>query len=166
VTGYDDLATFLAATLPALARRLRADPMPGETDDDQETWNEVQALRSTPGQLTALGTLVHRPTLTMQALATRLGVTPATATAVVRRLVAGGYVERRTDQTDWRVVCVAPTDKGRRLYYYYTELRRAAMHRRMMPLSVEQIAALQDAVPALQRLLEDPAPQTGEVFTD
>jgi DNA-binding MarR family transcriptional regulator len=52
-------------------------------------------------------------------LAEQAWSTPGTVTSVVGTLVRGGFVERRPDETDRRVVRLYITDEGRALISYY-----------------------------------------------
>ena len=53
---------------------------------------------------------------TMGELSNALGIPLSTATRLVNRLAAGGYVERRTDPSDRRIVRIALTAEGHTLY--------------------------------------------------
>src|ERR1700730_14043048 len=108
-----DLTTALLDITPKLLRRLRPDTPPDDKTSADPTWHEVVALRATPGQLTLLYTLVERGRCAMQELAEELAVAPSTATAMVKRLVAQGYIERSRDDGDWRTVWVKPTEAGK-----------------------------------------------------
>src|ERR1700686_5165587 len=100
------LATALIDIIPKLLRRLRADLPADDVSPADPAWREVVELRATPGQLTLLDTLVERGRCAMQELAEELAVAPSTATAMVKRLVAQGYIERSHDDEDWRTVWV------------------------------------------------------------
>ena len=54
--------------------------------------------------------------VTMGELSEALGTPLSTATRIADRLTEGGYVERLTDPADHRVVRIALTNKGERLY--------------------------------------------------
>ncbi len=149
-----DLTTALLDITPKLLRRLRPDT---PFDDDalaDSAWREVVELRATPGQLTLLYTLVERERCTMQELADELAVAPSTATAMVKRLVAQGYIERSRDDADWRTVWVRPTDAGKQAVDIYQQARLRSLQCRLKYLSNEERAAIQAALPALYRLIE------------
>src|SRR5215471_6465816 len=104
-----DLAEALLDVAPKLLRRLRADlPLDASSEAGQE-WRDVVELRATPGQLTLLSILVEHERCTMQELAEYLAVAPSTATAMVKRLLVQGYIERGHDNVNWRTVWVKPT---------------------------------------------------------
>ncbi len=99
-----DLAETLLDIAPKLLRRLRADlPLDASSEAGPE-WRNVVELHATPGQLTLLGILVEHERCTMQELAEHLAVAPSTVTAMVKRLLAQGYVERSHDDVNWRTV--------------------------------------------------------------
>src|SRR5579863_1780619 len=120
-----ELAAALLDIVPKLLRRIRADiPLSAEASDIDPGWREVASaklaervsiLRATPGQLSLLRTLVEHQRCTMQDLAEYLAVAPSTVTAMVKRLLSQGYIERSRDDTDWRTVWVTATSLGRQV---------------------------------------------------
>jgi len=72
----------------------------------------AQAARLTPAQLRVLQIAQGRGSTTPKALATQMGVSQATVTALVDKLVARGLVERRPSETDRRQVNVSVTPAG------------------------------------------------------
>lgn len=150
-----DLAETLLEIVPRLLRSLRADlPFNAETSDAGPGWREVVELRATPGQMTLLRTLVEHQRCTMQGLAERLAVAPSTVTAMVKRLLAQGYIERSRDDTDWRTVWVSATESGRLAVSVYQQARLATLQRRMEQLSDDERACILAALPALHHLIE------------
>lgn len=149
-----ELAGALIDITPKLLRRLRAD-MPAEgLSPADPAWREVVELRATPGQLTLLYTLVERERCSMQELAEELAVAPSTATAMVKRLLAQGYVERSRGDEDWRTVWVKSTEAGKHAVDVYQQARLRALHCRLAYLSDEERASIQAALPALYHLVE------------
>ncbi len=150
-----DLASALLDIAPRLLSRLHADlPLDtGETNDP--IWREVMELRATPGQLTLLRTLVEHRRCTMQELAEHLAVAPSTATAMVKRLVALGYVERSRDENDWRAVWVRATPAGERAYTVFHTARLNFLRQRLASLDDEERMHIQAALPALNHLTEE-----------
>jgi len=150
-----DLARALLEITPGLLRRLSADlPLDSEANSNCPGWREVVELRATPGQLTLLRVLADHERCTMQELAEHLAVAPSTATAMVKRLLAQGYIERNHDEGDWRTVWVRPTEAGRLAVSTFERARQASLQRRLAYLSVEERAQIQAALPALRHLVE------------
>jgi len=158
-----DLASALADITPRLLRRMNADVPLTEEDASQEQGADstidkglrvVSELRATPGQLSLLRVLVEHERCMMQEIAEYLAVTPSTATAIVKRLVASGYVERSRDDTDWRTVWIRATEQGREAFALYNAVQLAALKRRLEQLSEEEHANLLAALPALKHLVE------------
>lgn len=149
------LAAGLLEVLPRLLRRLRADlPQGPEGSDEEAVWQNLAELRAASGQVALLNILYRQGRATMQDIATQLTVTPATVTMMVKRMLAQGYVERRRDESDWRLVWVHLTEQGRRVTEYYQRERQASLQRRLAQLSDEERDQLQSALPALRRLIE------------
>src|SRR5436305_14922547 len=146
-----DVSIALLDIVPKLLRRIRAD-LPLETDSPD--WQDRSELRATPGQITLLGVLVEHERCMMQELAEHLAVAPSTVTAMVKRLLAQGYVERSRDDTDWRTVWVKPTEKGRSAVIVFDRARLASLQQRMERLSCDEQRALRVALPALYHLVE------------
>ncbi|OLB33632.1 MAG: hypothetical protein AUH05_17195 [Ktedonobacter sp. 13_2_20CM_53_11] len=146
-----DVSIALLDIVPKLLRRIRAD-LPLETDSPG--WQDVSELRATPGQITLLGVLIEHERCTMQELAEHLAVTPSTVTAMVKRLLAQGYVERIRDEADWRTVWVKPTEKGRSAVAVFDRASLASLQSRMKRLSQEEYCALHAALPALRHLIK------------
>jgi DNA-binding MarR family transcriptional regulator len=154
-TPQIDLASDLLEIIPELLRRLRAE-VPQETDAEHSSpeWQDIIELGTTNGQFKLLRILMKHERCTMQSLAAQLHVTPPTATAMVKRLLTQGYVERLRDEEDWRVVRVQATERGKRAVTLYDHIRHTSLQRRLALLSVEEIASLQLALPALRHLIE------------
>jgi DNA-binding MarR family transcriptional regulator len=150
-----DLAEALLDITPKLLRRLRADlPLDASSGADPE-WRDVVELRATPGQLTLLSILVEHERCTMQELAEYLAVAPSTATAMVKRLLTQGYVERRHDNVNWRAVWVTPTEPGRQAVYIYHQARLNSLRCLLDRLNEAEHASILAALPALQHLVEE-----------
>lgn len=79
-------------------------------------------LRITPAGLGVLRVLMADDGLKSSEVAVRGWSSPGTVTSVVNTLVREGYVERRTDAGDRRVVRLYLTDKGRRTCEDYYEV--------------------------------------------
>jgi DNA-binding MarR family transcriptional regulator len=150
-----DLAEALLDVAPKLLRRLRADlPLDASSEAGPE-WRDVVELRATPGQLTLLSILVEHERCTMQELAEYLAVAPSTATAMVKRLLVQGYIERGHDNVNWRTVWVKPTGSGRLAVEVFHQARLNSLKQLMNRLTEAERKSLQAALPALQHLIED-----------
>ena len=149
------LATALLDVVPKVFKRVNADvPLTSEPSDTGLDLRDVSELRATPGQLFLLQTLVEHERCTMKELADHLTVAPSTVTAMVKLLLAQGYVERERDDVDWRTVWVKPTERGCRVVTVYNHVRCCSMQRRLDQLSEEERNSLIAALPALRHLIE------------
>ncbi len=151
----EDIANELLDLLPILLQKLRA-KIPGEagSEPEEQEWRDIAELRTTSGQVRLLRILTRLQRCTMQELAEQLDVAPPTVTAMVKRLLAQGFVERLRDEQDWRVVWVLPTERGRRTVTLYDRHRRANLQRRLAQLNEEELAHLRSALPVLHRIIE------------
>jgi MarR family transcriptional regulator, organic hydroperoxide resistance regulator len=149
-----DLAETLLDIAPKLLRRLRADIPLDEISEVDPQWRNVAELRATPGQLTLLGILVEHERCTMQELAEHLAVAPSTTTAMVKRLLSQGYVERSHDELNWRTVWVNPTESGRKAVTVFHQARLSSLKSRLDRLTENERACILAALPALQHLVE------------
>lgn len=150
-----DLALALLDIAPRLLRRIQADAPPDDgSSDTSARWQEVSELRATPGQLSLLHVLVEHEQCMMQELAEQLAVAPSTVTAMVKRLLIQGYVERTRDEVDWRTVWVKPTERGRRAVTLFDQARLRSLQCRLKHLSDDERESIVAALPALRHLVE------------
>lgn len=150
-----DLAEAFLDIVPKLLRRLQADIPMDEASEVGPEWRNVVELRATPGQLTLVGILVEHERCTMQELAEYLAVAPSTTTAMVKRLLAQGYVERSHDEVNWRTVWVKPTESGRLAVSVFHQARLNSLKYRLDRLTKTERASILAALPALQHLVEE-----------
>ncbi len=149
------LALSVLELVPKLVSRLHADvPITNDTSEGENALRAVSELRATPGQLTLLRILVEHERCMMQELAEHLAVAPSTATAMVKRLLTQGYIERSRDDTDWRTVWVKPTEAGRQAVATYDHFRLEALQYRLAQLSEAERLSLIAALPALRHLID------------
>jgi DNA-binding MarR family transcriptional regulator len=152
----EDLAKAILDIVPKVGRRVHADiPLEGELLEIYPNLRAVSELRATPGQLTLLKILAEHGRCMMQGLAEHLAVTPSTATAMVKRLLAQGYVERSRDDVDWRAVWVSLTERGLQVITSYDRARLFYLRLRLERLSEDEHDNLIAALPALHHLIED-----------
>ena len=151
----EDIANELLDLLPILLQKLRAHlPREGGAGPEEQEWRDIAELRATTGQIRLLRILSRFQRCTMQELAEQLDVAPPTVTAMVKRLLAQGFVERLRDEHDWRVVWVLPTERGQRTVTLYDQHRRANLQRRLAYLSEKELAHLRAALPVLHHIIE------------
>ena len=150
-----DIADDLLNLLPSLLRQLRVD-IPREADSEQviPEWRDISELRATTGQIRLLRILIANQRCTMQELADQLDVAAPTVTAMIKRLLSQGFVERFRDEQDWRVVWVLPTERGQRAVALYDQFRRANLQRRLAHINQEELAHLRAAIPVLRHIIE------------
>ena len=156
-----ELASALLDTAPRLIRRLNADvPLTdeearqGNGSTSDETLRSISELRATPGQLSLLRVLVEHEKCMMQEIAEHLAITPSTATALVKKLVTNGYVERSRDDADWRTVWIRATEQGRQAFARYNDVQLASLKCRLEQLNEEERDNIRQALPALKHLIE------------
>jgi DNA-binding MarR family transcriptional regulator len=107
--------------------------------------------------LGALGTVETRGPMTLGELAAAEDVQPPTMTKVVSKLEDRGLVQREVDPADRRVARVRVTDAGRTLIAESRTRRDAFLAQRLATLSAEDAAAVEAALPVLERLACMPA---------
>ena len=81
------------------------------TDDYRRTM--ASGIGVSTGEAAVLGQLLHEGALTPTLIGVRTGLTPASATALIDRLVSAGLVERMPHPDDRRRVLVELTASGR-----------------------------------------------------
>ncbi len=122
-----------------LLRRLR------RTDD---------ATGLSPARLSALSVVVFAGPQTLGELASIEQVRPPTMTHLVRGLGQQGLVRREPDDDDKRVARISATQKGRRLLERGRQLRLRGLTERILTLDAPDVAALEAAIPIIERLSE------------
>ena len=133
------VATRLRLAVLRLARRLR-----------QQAEVDV-----TPSMQSVLATLERVGPATFGELAELERVRPPTITRIVARLEGDGLVKRETDNRDRRVSYVRLTREGRQLMRRTRSRKDLFLVERLARLDEDHLAALEDAVEALERLLEE-----------
>ena len=105
-------------------------------------------------RLSVLATLRVDGPLRVTDLAALEHVAQPTMTTLVSRLVEEGWVERRPEPADGRVVKVALTPAGEHVLDRAIDLRDQALRARLARLSPEQQTALLGALDGLRALVE------------
>lgn len=133
-----ELAAHLRIVVMRLQRRLRA-----------EAGDELS-----PTLIAALVSVDRHGPLTLGRLAELERVTPPSITRVVAALEHQGLVLRETDESDRRVSRVALTPEGARLLRRSRTRKAAFLARRLEHLDEHDLAAVREALPVLERLLQ------------
>ena len=142
ITDPVEIANGLRPALLHLNRRLR---------------KELGPLGITGGQASLLWAIRSRPGIGVRELAAGEGVSPPAMTAYVDRLEAAGLVVRKRSERDRRRVELALTDEGVRVLRSARSRRTAWLAARLKRLEPEELAAVETALPALRKLIEDGA---------
>ena len=137
--GQPELAARLRLVLNRLARRLR-----NQTPDDLS-----------PSLTSALVTIELRGPVTLGRLAACERVTPPSVTRMVATLERLGLVRREADPVDRRVARVSLTTAGARVVQRTRTRKTAYLARRLAKLDEAEVALVRQALPVLERLLED-----------
>jgi DNA-binding MarR family transcriptional regulator len=88
-------------------------------------------------------------------LAEREAIAQPTVTTLVGRLERDGMVERRPDPGDARAVQVHLTERGRARLDEMRAAREVVLEARLMRLTDEEREVLADALPVLDKLMEE-----------
>jgi DNA-binding MarR family transcriptional regulator len=116
---------------------------------------ELGPLGITAGQAALLHAIRTNPRIGVRDLALREGVSPPAITGHLDRLEAAGLVRRTRSLADRRRVVLEVTEQGVRTLRSARERRTAWLAARLMSLTSAELEAVEDAVAALQRLVED-----------
>jgi DNA-binding MarR family transcriptional regulator len=108
----------------------------------------------TPSQASVLGLIVARGPLSLSDLGELEGLNPTMLSRVVSRLQAMGLIERIPDPADLRSASVVSAAAGRKIDRQVKARRAAAVSRCLELMPAEDVAALTDALPALEELAE------------
>ena len=146
----DSSSTAGTAPAPSTAGRSREQL----TDDLLETltaWNPTERLSAFKTWQRRALSLIHLQVITilevqgplaMNRLADLTGVSVASATGIVARMEGRHLVERRHDDNDRRLVLVALTSTGKRMFRVIEQRRRAHLRKLLGQLSEDELAAL------------------------
>ena len=134
-----ELAARLRLVLNRLARRLRT-----QTPEDLS-----------PSLTSALVTVELRGPIALGQLAIRERVTPPSITRMVASLEERGLVRREADPTDRRIARISLTADGTRTVQRTRTRKTAYLAKRLRKLDESELAVVRQALPVLERLLED-----------
>jgi DNA-binding MarR family transcriptional regulator len=107
-------------------------------------------------QLSALSVIVYNGPITLGALAAAEQVRPPTMTRLVAAMEAAELVRREPDATDGRIVRMSATAKGRRILEAGRDRRIAAIAEDLSQLSHADLAAVERALDAIERVAGKP----------
>jgi DNA-binding MarR family transcriptional regulator len=108
----------------------------------------------TPSQASVLGLIVARGPLSLTELGALEGLNPTMLSRVISRLAAMGLIDRIPDPDDLRSASVVSAPAGQRVDQQIKARRAAAVSECMQLLAADDVAALTDALPALERLAD------------
>jgi DNA-binding MarR family transcriptional regulator len=105
--------------------------------------------------LSALATVDRVGPVTLGDLAAAERVRPPSMTRVIAKLEERALVERLVDPQDRRVARVRTTAEGRRLLTRSRTRKNALLAQRLRDLNPAELAALEAALPVLEKLAEE-----------
>ena len=117
-----------------------------------------QNIDLTATQASALATISRRQPITFGDLAKAEHVSSPMITKVVRGLEEAGLVRKEVDLVDRRVSRLSLTDDGAKRLERSRTRKNAWLAKRLRSLEPSEIAALEAAIPVLERLTAEPTP--------
>jgi DNA-binding MarR family transcriptional regulator len=141
-TNSEECAAKVMETIPLVMRFIRADMRANSA-----------ACLSIP-QLRSLAFLNRSPGASLSDLADHLGVTCATASATVERLVQRNLVQRIDDPQERRRVILNLTEEGRYHLKQSQDQTRAHIAELLESLTHEQIAHIEEGLAFLKNVFE------------
>ncbi len=135
--SVDDIDRLRLAIL-RLTRRIRSHASPGIT----------------PSQLAVLGTIIHNERATVGQIAEIEHVQPPSVSKIVGALERLGYVKRSVNPDDRRCAPLVATPAGLEYADAVRSAGRTWLAEQLDELDVIDVTAIEQALPALERLLE------------
>ena len=123
----------------------------------RELRKETEQLGVTARQTTLLWLVKRSPGLSLAELAAEEGISPPAMSGHVDRLEAAGLIERVRSTQDRRRVGLRLTEEGTKLMRRVRARRTTWLAEHLRSLEPAELAAVEGAIPALQRLLGDDA---------
>jgi DNA-binding MarR family transcriptional regulator len=139
------------------AQQVASDLRPVLLRLSRELRKETEQLGVTARQATLLWLVKRSPGLSLAQLAAEEGISPPALSGHVDRLEAAGLLERVRSTEDRRRVGLRLTDEGTRLMRRIRARRTTWLADHLGALAPAELAAVEAAIPALQRLLGDDA---------
>ena len=109
----------------------------------------------TPSQVSAIHSIEKLGPVTLGELAAAERVQPPSMTRIVSALEENGYVVREVDAGDRRIARLHLTAEGRRVIERGRRRRTEYLAARLGRLEPDDVAALERALPLLERMLEE-----------
>lgn len=109
----------------------------------------------TPAQASVLGLIASRGPLSLARLADLEGINPTMLSRVVGALTDAGLIQRNPDPSDLRVQLVKATGEGAVVHERIKSARAQVVSASAARLPGDQVAALLQAVPALEGLADE-----------
>jgi DNA-binding MarR family transcriptional regulator len=123
----------------------------------RELRHETEQAGITARQATLLWLVKRSPGLSLAELAAEEGISPPAMSGHVDRLERLGLLQRIRDTGDRRRVGLQLTEDGMRLLRNVRARRTMWLTERLRALEPDQLAAVEAAIPALLRLLDEDA---------
>jgi len=123
----------------------------------RELRKETEQLGVTARQATLLWLVKRSPGLSLAELAAEEGISPPALSGHVDRLERAGLLERVRSREDRRRVGLSLTEDGARLLRRIRARRTTWLTERLRALDPTELEALEQAIPALRKLLGDDA---------
>ncbi|MEU9122595.1 MarR family transcriptional regulator [Streptomyces sp. NPDC048506] len=115
----------------------------------------------TPSRTAALAALAAHGPLRISELAARMNIALSTTSRMVELLDDRGWIARRPDPTDQRASLVSLNDDGLALLRAVRRETTGLLAERIGRLAPDRLRLLQDALPALEDLVEGAQPAPG-----
>jgi DNA-binding MarR family transcriptional regulator len=119
----------------------------------RELRKETETLGVTARQVTLLWLIKQNPGLSLRELAAEEGISAPALSGHVDRLERAGLIERVRDAGDRRRVGLTLTEDGARLLKRVRARRTTWLAERLRDLQPEEVAAIENAIEPLMRLL-------------
>lgn len=94
---------------------------------------------------------------TVSQVAKKLHLTPGTMTAMTDRLIKKGYVERKRDKADRRIIRLYLTNKGRVLYRAHRAFHNMMVKSFLKGMDAEELSIVNKAIHNLEDFLNEHA---------
>ena len=114
----------------------------------------LQQIELTSAQIKALTSFHGAEEYTMSDFSQNLGVTLPTTTSMINRLIQFGFIERKRDNNDRRVVKVKLTVRGRAILRKLMEERRIALELLLQALNNEELKTFLESIENVSSLIK------------